>query len=252
METLLTKNTATLSERMATKRFEVQAKIKRYTTDPLGVIQAPAAIPVSQRKNLPFHLFGEFDRQGGYAVANMVTNPHINGYYDNDIFYLATYVYGINSPFILFNPVSDLNQNLSPGDIIHLFVDSLTAPNFYHFVVISAGKHLAGFASLVSQSNISQIDDKTGFWGSFKIAVIDYIFTNRIQVKQPLFTIQTRFDGVYQKQQINPMEFYTPNYLPGVNIFTVPLGILVNQYTGLSGILDFNETELQLIFKFYI
>lgn len=238
----ITKNVATLTERNALKKLPIQMTVKRYTTNQLGQVLADAAVPVSQRKNFPFHLWGEYDRQSGYGFADMVTQK------DNTIL-LGVYVWGINTPFFFANPVQDVNNNFRKGDIIFLYVDDLTAPNFYHFITISNNQ--GNLASVVAQSNVSQIDDN-GAWGVFRILNFDYTWDNDDQLKLPFYTIKSTFENTFEFQTLNPKRYFPPVYKPEIKTINIDLTMLVNQYAGLSGYLHFNSNTLELLFNLYL
>lgn len=247
----ITKNVATLSERNAIRKFALQASIKRYTTDANGVILADGAIPLNQRRAFPFHLFGEFDRQSGYPIANLVTLRNFGGGQVN-VFLLAVYTYGIGTPFWFAAPFNNINQQLRFGDIIFLYVDDIAAPTYFHFIVVST-RGDAGFNSLVSQTNISQIDDqKNAGWGAFKFTSFQMTWDSDVQLKQPFYTILTKFDGDYKFQTFNPRADLPPYFKPDVRTIDVKLQMLINQYTGLSGYLAFESNSLELLFNLYI
>ena len=54
----LTTNVANLVTRKALKTYELSINIKRFTTDSNDSINNNASVPVSERKDHPFYLFG--------------------------------------------------------------------------------------------------------------------------------------------------------------------------------------------------
>lgn len=234
------KNVAPLEQKNALKKFSVQTSVKRYTTDVNGVIQN--IIPAVAQIPFPFHLFGAWDKNGGYNIANLVTNK-----YDTKL--LAVYTYGVNTPFFFANPFANINSVLKFGDIIFMYVDDYIAPTFYTYVIISARQ--GGYASYVDQSNISQIDDN-GAWGVFKIFDFTMHWNDDEQLNYPFFKIKTRFDGQYKYDTHDPLENRNAYQRENVKVIRIPCEVVLNQFIGISGFIPYENNYLELIFNFYL
>lgn len=231
----------TLVDVPACRKLSIMANVRRYTTNEFGVVLDDAAVPVADRKPYPFHLFGEFDRAGGYAIADGITQRY------NTILF-STFVVGNGMPLFFFNPVADINTKLSKGDIVFLYVNDLNAPTIFTFIVVHAQS--GGFASLVNESNISQLSAHG--WGVFKFDKIQYNWQNDAQLRQPLVLINTKFDGDFTFDFVNPLQYRNTEEKKPVRTIDIPLEMTVNQYNGISSFLDFANPDLQLLFELYI
>jgi hypothetical protein len=231
----------TLRPDQSVRHLTLSAFIKRYTTDSLGIILADAAVPVADQKPYPFHLFGEFDRVSGYPIADGIANR-----FNTNLF--SVYTVGIGTPLFFFNPAATINSVLKKGDIVFLYVDDLNAPAVFTFIVITAAS--GGFASLVNESNITQISAHG--WGVFEFDSFLYAWDADVQLRQPFILVHTKFDGDFKFDYVNPLQFrYTTEKEP-VKQIRIPLKMLVNQYNGLSGFLDFASSGLHLLFELHI
>jgi len=240
---IITKNVARLDSRAALRRFSLSINVRRFTCDSNGVLLANAAVPASEQKAFPFHLFGEFDRQGGYAIADMIAKEKAN------TILFSVYVWGMNTPLFFFNPLATINNKLKKGDVVFVYVDDLTAPNTFTFIVVSAQQ--GSYASLTSQSNISQIDDN-GAWGAFKFFDVKYTWVNDEQVYQPVYSIQTRFNSAYKSDTFDPAAFLYTEQKQDVRTLVLPIEIILNQYIGLTSFLAFENELLNLSFNLYL
>ncbi|MCK9479760.1 MAG: hypothetical protein M0R40_09745 [Firmicutes bacterium] len=226
----------------AIKKLAVQAKVMRYTTDALGTILANAAVPVADRKPYPFHLFGDFDRNGGYQIADQITQRFNTNLY-------AVYVVGNNTPFFNFLPIQTIQNVVRKGDIVFMYVNDVLAPTIFTFIVITTVNR-GGFASLVAQSNISQIGDK-GYWGVMNFDGIRYKWSDDAQLEHPLYLITTEYTGDFKFNVFNPLSYWNPDQKNEVKQLVLPLSMNVNQYAGISSFLDFDNLSLELLFEFY-
>lgn len=237
---VITKNVAPLTVRDALKKFTISALIKRFTTDANGIIQNP--VPVVFQKPLPFHLWGDYDKNGGYQIADLVTQQF-------DTILMDFFTVGINTPFFFAAPFNNINAQFKKGDIVFHYVDDLNNPNFHTFVIISARQ--GGFGSLVSQSNVSQIDDN-GNWGVFKVDHMRFIWENDEQLYLPFFTIKTQFNGRFESNSFLPIEYRNNIQQEDVKNIIIPTEFLCSQYFGLSGYIDWQNPTLELVFVLYL
>lgn len=227
----------------AMKRFTLSVNIKRYTTDSTGAIIDDALVPVDQRKAYAFHLFNEFDRQGGYAMCDQI----LREIEDTNLY--RAYVAGMNMPQFPFSGgIATINGRIKKGDLIFEYVDDIESPNYFHFVIVSATQ--GGFASLSSLTNMPQLDEIAP-WGAFRIQGFKYAWENNSQLYKPMFMIKTNYKSAYQANPIDPAGYLTPNLKPGINSVNIPYELLLNQFTGLSGYITWENSNLNLAFNIY-
>lgn len=228
----------------ALKRFTLNVNIQRFTTDANGQVLADAAIPASEKKPFPFHLFGQFDMQGGYTIADSITAPMQN----TKLF--SVYVAGLGTPLFFFGGgVDTITARIRKGDVVFIFADNLNAPNYFTFVIVTS--IIGGYASLVSQSNISQIDGN-GYWGVFKIFDLKYTWYNDAQLSLPLLLLNCKFNSAFKYDVIDPSSYYHPQQKSDILTSLIPLKLVVNQYIGLSGFLAYENPLLNMSFELYV
>lgn len=240
---VIKKNVAPLESRNALRKFTLALNIKRYTTDSNGAILDNAAVPASEQKAFPFHLFGEFDRQSGYAIADTIAREKSN----TNLF--GVYVVGISTPLFYFNPIATVNNQLKKGDVVFIYVDDVTAPNIFTFIVVSAQQ--GGYASLAAQSNVSQIDDN-GHWGVFKFFDVRYAWFDDEQLSNPIFLVQTKFNSAFKYDTIDPLAYRYIQQKTDVRVLAIPLEVTLNQYIGLTSFIAFENSVLNLSFNLYL
>lgn len=240
----ITKNVAPLNTRPAIRRFTLSVNIRKYITDSSGVVLAPASVPASFRKNFPVHLFGEYDRQSGYAIADVIAREI------ESVNLFGVYVWGVNTPLFKFsNGIATINTKFKKGDVIFVYVDDIEAPNYFAFVTASIVSPVGGYASLVSLANVTQLDDN-GHWGAFKFFDIQYSWVNDEQLYKPIYLVKTRFDGGYHSDSIDPAAFKLLNFEE--KTVQIPLEVLLNQYVGLTTFIAWENELLTLAFNLYI
>jgi hypothetical protein len=229
------------SAHIAIKKFPLNLNVSRYTTDSNGTVLAPGAVPVSERNPFPFHLFGNFDREGGYAVADNLCAD----YYNTLLF--GVYVWGLNTPLFFFNPAASINSKMKKGDVVFIYVDDLDAPNYFTFVIVSS--LYGAYSSLISQTNMVSVDPR-GMQTIFRIREIRYSWfdTNDVQLEQPLFIVQTKYDSAVKTDALSPAAYYVPEQ-KNVKIARIPVDLALNTYMGVSGFLAFENPVLNLSFE---
>lgn len=238
----VTHNQATLLTKKALKQFTMSVTITRYTTDESGTIIDDALVPVAEQKAYPFHLFGEFDRQGGYAMSDVIVRELV----DTNLF--SVYVVGLNTPLFFFSPLNTINGKLKKGDMVFIYVDDMAAPTWFHHVIISATQ--GGYASLSSLTNITQLDDKNN-WGAFQFFEFKYAWRHIKQLDHPMYAITTSYKSAFRADPINPAAYQFVNQKRGVNSIVIDWAMLLNQYTGLSSYLAWENPLLTLSFSVY-
>lgn len=240
---IINTNDGKLHQRLALKKMTLSVNIKRFTTDSTGAIIDDALVPVDQQKAYPFHLFGDFDRNGGYNIADSI----VSGKENTKLF--GVYVWGVNTPLFFFSILATIRNVMKKGDLYFIYVDDLDAPNYFHHVIVSTDA--GGYASLVSQSNISQLDDK-GHWGVFKFFNLKYSWVNDDQYSYPIIPINTRYNGASKFDSINPESYLYTMQQPNIRTMIIELEAVLNQYFGLTSFIAWNNPVLTLTFNIYI
>jgi hypothetical protein len=238
---IITFNNPNLIEQEIKKRISISINVSRYITDVNGAIIADVAVPANSgmRVAYPFHLFGLFDREGGFSIADKILSQQ------NNTILFGVYVWGNNTPLFFFNPLANINGKIKKGDLVFIYVDNLNAPNYFSFVIMSCADSSA-YASILSQTNITQLSKN--IWGAFKLGEIQMGWTDDEQLNQPFFQIDSKFDGTFQKDSLLPYEYYNPNIQVQKKI-NIAYSAIVNQYFGLSSLISFENPliTLQLI-----
>lgn len=218
-------------------KHNVTVTVNRYTTDSSGVI---VSTPAHLREPLPFHLFGEFDRQGGYAIADLLT------IHKQPLF--STYVAGLNTPLFYFSGgIAEIGNYIRKGDIVFVYVDDLHSPNYFTFIVLSAPNVTAGLSSLVSQTHTTQLDSRV--WGVFTVDNFKYSWQNDAQLSNEIKFINTHFDGTWKVNSISPLTERYQNQRAGVDTLIIPVRLLINQYVGISHAINYDTPYLQFNFN---
>lgn len=234
-------NDPILGIRVAKRKISIGLNIYRYTTNANGEILANSAVPANMAVAYPFHLFGEFDRQGGFRVADQ-TLQSIN---NTKLF--SVYIWGINTPLFYFNPLSNVTLKFQKGDLIFVYVDDLIAPNYFTFVQISATD--GAYGSIISQTMVSQLSQDT--WGAFKMFELQMVWDADQQLNEIFYPITTTFDSRFNKNTIEPFTYYDPQYIKQKKII-IPWETIINQYSGLSGFIAFESNLLNLQIIIYV
>jgi len=237
-------NKPTLEQVNADQKEFIVLNVRRFTTDANGTVLDDAAIPATLKKPFPYYLFGEFDRNSGYAIADQI----LSKYYNTILF--GVYVWGINTPLFFPNPIATINLEFRKGDVLFVYVDDINNPSYYVFIVVNSQN--GPYASLVSQMNTTQLDKQR--WGTFKIFDLQYGWTSdtQLQLGQPIFTVLTEWNANFFADSVNPKTWYRPQNKPGVNELIVPINAVANQHFGLGSFLTYNNPLLTLSFIIYV
>jgi hypothetical protein len=225
----------------ANKKFNLNVNIKRYTTDANGTVLDDALVPLAMQKAFPFHMFGEYDKNGGYAIADRILSQV------NNTILFGVYTWGLNTPLFPFNALATINNYFKKGDIIFVYVDDINAPTIFSFVIVSTEQ--GAYGSLISQLNTTQLDRNR--WGAFKIFNVEYTCLNESQFEQSIFMVETKFDGSMRSDTLQPLAYYHPQYKTGINKIIIPMDAIANQFFGFSTLLSFSNPLLNLSFTVY-
>lgn len=221
----------------------VSISVRRFFTDIDGVIldKNDILIPANMKVKYPFFMFGTFDLISGFRAGSNVCPP-IGG-----ANYLTSFVNGFPSTSYSVLGVTGLNEiqgQLSLGDIVHVYCDSIQNPSYFCWIVQSSNA-LSGLASIITNLMTTQNDNRLG-----RLFVYEFLLNNsdREQWKQGInFTV---FDnlGNYANDVVNPLMFRTPfNELD--NLIRLDTEFLCDQYLGINTYMDFATDNLSFDFN---
>jgi hypothetical protein len=193
-------NVPSIQDVQSKRKLSIALNIRRYSTDANGTIINDAIVPASMQVAYPFHLFGQFDKESGYAIADKATRDK------NNTKLFSVYVWGLNSPLFFFNPLADINGKFQKGDVIFVYVDDLTSPTCFSFVIVNSQD--GNYASIAAITMTTQLDSNN--WGAFKLFEIQESWTDDAQLDQLWFLIHTKFDGRFQSDNKSPYDYFNP------------------------------------------
>lgn len=220
------------------KERDFSILIKKFFTDTNGTVVDKSSVPSVLQTRYPFHIFGDFDKPSGYAVGNKVLPP-INGTY-----FVGISIIGLGGPsFLQFqgapNPIRD---QFNLGDLVFLYADSPTAPNFFVWIVIN-NLFDSGYASIVANTEGKELPGYT----SMKVDKFLYINSVDAQFNQSLFVINYNQIGVFEANQYEPLSFKFTDTKQD-NFISIPLKFVLSQYIALSSYILHDTDQLQFVF----
>lgn len=210
----------------------IPIKVRRYFTDVDGVVIAKGAAPASLQVDYPVYVLGEFDRQGGYKIGQL-SRPPMRGTY-----FLFAYVKGkYVDPIIDFSGSNTVNNYISPGDVVQVYTNNLSAPSYFVYIVQSI--QYAGLASVLSDTRNGDIEvDSFSFYSD----------NNDEQFAKQLILTRGKVIGTYIDDQINPLLFKTPaNYQNG--FIDILVAFNMSQYLGINFYMAFATDAISMNFK---
>lgn len=220
----------------------LQITINRFFTDINGTVilkTDPAVIAAGLDVQMPVWMFGQFDRNGGYRIGNQVTPPAVKSTNNGNVQYLGTFIYGLDMPFLFATGLNTIKNQMSIGDIAHIFTDSLDAPSVYCWV-IQSGKS-ASLASIMANAIASEKE-------KINVKGLNYFFNDdsNIQYIKNMNVTRIHHDGSY---------FNIPqNILGSIQIFDkqsfayVPIQFVVDQYNLVSTYIAIELNSIQFSF----
>ncbi len=132
----------------------VNITIRKIYTDVDGSIIDKSVVPLAMQKRVPVYTLSNFDRTGGYNIGQKLL-PAGNG-----LKFVATYAQGVNLPIALFNQFNEIQNYISPGDIVTVYTDDILAPNYFCFIIQAASQ--GGLCSIISNTQTIQDDGRIG------------------------------------------------------------------------------------------
>lgn len=218
---------------------DIQVNVKRFFTDVDGTIldKNNVAIPSGMKVDYGFSLFGEFDRQGGYALMNKIIG--VQGIAK----WVGTYVYGKNDGFLQFNTFGGIYDQMTIGDIYHVYTDDLNNPNFFVFVIIS--NPFAAMGSITANTAFQQIEAMQKY---LDIANFKLFVDNNGQYTAPITLITTDSIGTNKKDSLNPYASRSVDDKQN-EFIQVNVSMKITQYTQIASIIKFNSDVVNYEFK---
>ena len=218
---------------------DMTVRVTRFVTDVDGNIINKNTLPIGMQVSYAYMLFGEFDRQGGYKVAQQVVP--VQGISE----YIGTFVFGKQEGFLQFNTQGDVYNQMLPGDIYHMYTDSTVNPNFFIFMVIA--NPFAAMGSITS-ATAWHLHTKSGLKGKLDIEHFKLITETNAQYSAPISLIGLDNIGVNKSDSINPLASRSiDDKQPDFIQIDIPLKI--DQFTGLVSFIRFDADAIIYQFK---
>lgn len=223
----------------------ISVTIKRIFTDVNGAILLGGAIPAAMRLAYPFYLLGEFDKTSGYKIGNRITPPPAAAKY------LTTFVNGsplTTASIIGFNALNNVQNEITIGDLVHVFVDDLSVPNTFVWVI---QQNLdVSLAAVVSNTSSADKSDK---FSRLFVEEILYSTTNNnpAQWSQPISKVRMDSLGSSESDNISAQVFRTPQTSLD-NIVKIKGDVArfkIDQYIGIYSYILFTTDQIKIVFN---
>ncbi len=214
--------------------------IRRYFTDVDGDVldKTNPAIPAAMLTAYPVFMLGNFDRTGGYNRGFQTVN------FTKNVFFLMTYVQGVNEPFLWNSGFNTIQNRLNKGDIVCVFTDSLDAPSTFCFIVQS--NDMGGLASIISNTQTQQED---GTIGRMQVDDVSYQVDNESQLQQIWQVLTIDNLGQFKQHPFNPNRVKNP-YLYKLNDFlSLGLRFVLSQYISINFLMNIESDLININFK---
>lgn len=213
--------------------------VKRYCTDVNGTVIPKVALPAPMQVKYPVFFLGDFDRMGSFRTGLKVVPP-VEGTLFSQVFVNGNGT----TPFDVLggpNPFADIQTQLNPGDIVIVYTDSLTSPNFYVWLAIQGTYN--SMASVIGNTVSSQQDGRLGPLYADLINL--YIDNATLQIYEPLHFTRLFNTGTFRDDSVNPSMFKTPfNRLR--NLVTLSTTFEIDQYIGINFYMSFDVEQVQM------
>lgn len=211
------------------RKRAVGIKILRLYTDVDGVIINKLSVPSDLQKEFPVYMFGEKDRQGAYRIMRSLM-PELTGYY-----FLCTFVYGLTNPFFFgFSGLSDIQNYLKSGDVVTIYTDNLTAPNYFIWI-IQTSDDLA-VSSFIKQEH------------AVKVNSVQYFTDNPLQWYNPFFVYVSDELGNFKQNTFDASVFIWPKQSQ-TKFIEMKWNFILSGNYGFGFYIKFETNEITLNFK---
>lgn len=220
------------------ERHTIPVTIDRYYTDVNGSIvdKNDAGIPAALKTKFPIYLFSQFDRNGGFKKSLQIVAPIPNTYF------LQTFIWGINTPFLSFTGLNTIRTKLKVGDVVLIYTDDIANPTYFVWFVMTCDS--VSFASILTNVETTQNDRRLGV---LFLKEINYYVTARAQFEQAL--IISNFDNIgnYRSDAVQPSMFLSP-FVDQVGFLTITTEFRIDQYIGMATYFLFEVDQIQMDF----
>jgi hypothetical protein len=223
----------------------LSVKVNRYFTDVNGTLVDKAdagLIAAGMAVNYPVFVLGQWDKESGYKAGLNIVAPLVP--------YYLTFVngFGMTSNQIVtpFSGLNTIQPLLKAGDIVQVYADSLTAPTYFAWIVISGS--VSGMASVLANCSSRQKDNRLMRLNCFEI---NFIADFTLQLPEAWHFVHVDNLGNVKDNQITYNMFNDPfNVLP--NVLTFPTEFEFNQYIGIYLYMVLGVDTMNFNFNFKI
>jgi len=223
------------------EQHTIPLKVQRFFTDVNGQILPitdPLIIAAGLNVKWPVYLFGAFDQNGGYSIAQKICTPPRGNY-------LCTFTNGkeLTSTSILgFTGLNEIQSRLNPGDIVQVYCDNLQNPNYFIWIVLS--NSYTGLGSIVANLLTTQNDGRNG---KLKIKSVNFYFVDINQLNESInFTVADNL-GTFRNDSIQPYLFRSP-YDEQNNFVAMETDFNLNQFMGVNTFLGVTTDNISFDF----
>ncbi len=184
----------------------------------------PGNLQVSQ----PVYLLNKFDLDSGYVLARKNTPP-VNWSF------LRTFIRQSNFDFQQFSGLNDVSTSLSGGDIVLQYVDDPLNPTFFCWVILNAAdRPLSGIIKNIGLKAIKSIK-------IYPPNISDY--------KEEFSLLRVDDLGNFEFDQISQLAYRYPKLIND-SFVTIPLELMLTQFTGFVTLIPFTADVIQYEFEF--
>ena len=218
----------------------IPISIQRFFTNVDGTIVAKNTVPLALQVKYPIMLLGEFDKDGGYAIAlqNVPPAPGTR--------YIMSFVNGSgNSSMSItgFSGLNDIQGKLSVGDIVHVFTDDITNPNYFVWLVVKST--YGSLASIIGNTKTTQKDFR---FGQLVAKEINFFVDDQSQFNESIHFTRADNLGTWKDDPIQPYIFRNP-FTEEQGFITIKSDITIDQFQGLNFYMVFAADNLTMDFK---
>lgn len=204
-------------------------EVKRLFTDVGGEIIDKNTLPAELKTKTPFYLFGAYDFNGGFFLANSQNAP-VGGW-----FYSFSFIQGVNLTPLFGIGLNQIRQFIKNGDLVHVLTDNLDAPTYFCFTIIHANN--AGYGGLLADCYVKPL----------LINSFNYQPETLDQYNEQLLFIFNDKLGRIKTQSVEPRIYLSSMNYQDLLLF-MPVKMEVNTHISMCSYLQFqNDT---IIFNF--
>jgi hypothetical protein len=206
------------------KKDSFTINVTRYFCNAEGHVVAYNTLPAVMQTKYPFYIFGKYDFDGAYKVANQIVPPQ------NGCYYLYTFVKGSAFDYIGFQIGNNVSALIQPGSIVSVYCDNVANPSWLVYVVVSCP--FQSYASILQ--NVQR---------NFLIKSFLYNADNPINYNETIFSIILNPIGQFLSEQYQPLSFKQVQD-EQANFIRVPLSFEPDFLHGLASNIDLQANTL--------